>query len=174
MNETRGSALTYKQRMEIFLRFVSDQGYQLGIGKDIGVHWTAVCKTIKTVMEKIVSKSHLWIKSTFGNELNMAKRGWTEHYNFPCAIGAIDCTQIQIMKPSEHGDEYVNRKGEISINVQATCNFIEEFTSVDASWPGSVHGNRILKRSDVYRVMNNQQTDAIILGDTGYGIMPWL
>nr|CAH7750834.1 unnamed protein product [Callosobruchus chinensis] len=32
-----------------------------------------------------------------------------------------------------------------SINVQATCNADEWFTSVDASWPGSVHDSRIFE-----------------------------
>ena len=64
----------------------------------------------------------MWIKFPLGTELNMTKIGWTEHYNFPRAIGAIDCTQIRMMKSSEHGDEYVNRQGEISINVQLVKN----------------------------------------------------
>nr|CAH7769682.1 unnamed protein product [Callosobruchus chinensis] len=42
-------------------------------------------------------------------------------------------------------DEYINRKAYHSINVQATYNAYEWFTSVDASWPGSVHDSRICK-----------------------------
>ncbi|CAH2011546.1 unnamed protein product [Acanthoscelides obtectus] len=65
------------------------------------------------------------------------------------AIGAIDCTHIPILNPFIHADEYVNRKNFASINVQATCNSNEEFTSVDVSWPGSVHDSRIWKNSDI-------------------------
>lgn len=36
------------------------------------------------------------------------------------------------MKPSEFGDECVNRKGETTINVQMTCDTYEKITSVDA------------------------------------------
>ncbi|XP_049794950.1 putative nuclease HARBI1 [Schistocerca nitens] len=78
------------------------------------------------------------------------------------------------MKPSSHGDEYVNRKGFPSINVQATCDNSEMFTSVDASWPGSVHDARIWRNSDVYRKLREKQCNALILGDEGYGIAPWL
>ncbi|XP_047118925.1 putative nuclease HARBI1 [Schistocerca piceifrons] len=78
------------------------------------------------------------------------------------------------MKPSSHGDEYVNRKGFPSINVQATCDNSEMFTSVDASWPGSVHDARIWRNSDVYRILRENQCNALILGDEGYGIAPWL
>ena len=34
--ETRGGALSTKQKMEVFLRCIGDPGFQLGIGKDIG------------------------------------------------------------------------------------------------------------------------------------------
>lgn len=174
-NETRGGALSSKKRMKIFLRFVSDPGFQSGIGKDIGVHRTTVCKTVSFVLGKIMDKSHLWIKfPTSNTALNKARLEWAERYRFPCTIGVIDCTHVRITKPSHHGDEYINRKGGVSIYVQATCNAKEEFTSIDAQWPGSVHDSRILKRSDIYGAINSQQNDSLLLGDSGYGICPWL
>ena len=36
--ETRGRALSNKQRMEGFLRHVGDPGFQTGVGEDIGIH----------------------------------------------------------------------------------------------------------------------------------------
>ncbi|CAH1974457.1 unnamed protein product [Acanthoscelides obtectus] len=95
-------------------------------------------------------------------------------FHFPSAIGAIDCTHIPILKPFIHADEYVNRKNFASINVQATCNSNEEFTSVDVSWPGYVHDSQIWKNSDIYNVMKWNRTSAVLLGDSGYGLAPWL
>ncbi|CAH2008273.1 unnamed protein product [Acanthoscelides obtectus] len=89
-------------------------------------------------------------------------------------IGAVDCTHIPILKPFMHADKYVNRKNFASINVQATCNSNEEFTSVDVSWPGSVHDSRIWKNSDIYNVMKWNRASAVLLGDSGYGIASWL
>ncbi|KAJ8913775.1 hypothetical protein NQ315_002681 [Exocentrus adspersus] len=169
--ETRGGALNARQKMQIFLRFVSDPGFQIGVGKDEGVHRTTVSKTVKIVLTKIMEKSHLWIRFTTNNE---AHQQWSSKYQFPCAIGVIDCTHIRITKPSQHGDEYCNRKGYCSLNVQATCNANEEFTSIDAQWPGSVHDSRILKRSMVCAQMNNMRQNFLLLGDSGYGITPWL
>jgi hypothetical protein len=93
------------------------------------------------------------------------------------AIGATDCTHFQVLKPTVMGDEYINRKGFPSINVQATVNAREMFTSVDASWPGSVHDSRIWKNSDIFkqfRNMTNNNTGAFLLADSGYGLSPWL
>lgn len=72
------------------------------------------------------------------------------------------------------GDEFINRKGYPSINVQATCNAAECFTSVDVSWPGSVHDARIWKRSSVYKIMRQNRSNALLLGDEGYPIAPFL
>lgn len=80
---------------------------------------------------------------------------------------------MSIRKPSLHGDEYINRKGFASINVQATCNGRNIFTSVDASWPGSVHDSRIWRNSRIFQNIRRQE-DIVLLADEGYGITPWL
>nr|CAI5845073.1 unnamed protein product [Callosobruchus analis] len=90
---------------------------------------------------KIIQKSHIGLRFPINN-IAEAQQDWSAKYQLPCASGAIDCTYIRIQKPSEHGDEYYNRKGYYSINVQATCNAKEEFTSTDAEWPGLVHDSR--------------------------------
>jgi hypothetical protein len=58
--------------------------------------------------------------------------------------------------------------------VQATCNSEEWFTSVDVSWPGSVHDARIWRNSDIKRVMEENREKALLLRNEGYGLAPWL
>lgn len=172
--ETRGKALSSKQRMMVFLRFLADPGYQNGIAEDLGISRSTVTKTVPFVLEKIVDKSKEWVIFPTGRGIDEAKVEWTRRFNFPTAFAAIDCTHIPISKPTLFGDDYVNRKGVTTINVQATCNAQEKFTSIDAQWPGSVHDSRILRNSAIYDVMNRAQVNAVILGDIGYGISPWL
>ncbi|KAK9687899.1 hypothetical protein QE152_g35926 [Popillia japonica] len=50
--ETRGGALSPKNQMQIFLRFLSDPGFQIGIGKEEGVHRTTICKTERTYFRR--------------------------------------------------------------------------------------------------------------------------
>ena len=40
---------------------------------------------------------------------------------FPCVIGCIDRTHIRIQAPSQNEQNYVNRKGYHSVNVQVIC-----------------------------------------------------
>nr|CAI5865531.1 unnamed protein product [Callosobruchus analis] len=107
--ETSGGALNSRQKLQIFLRSLSDPGFKNGVGNDEGVPRTTASKTVKFVLMKIIKKiSYL-------------------HNN-----SVVDCTHIRTPKPSEHGDEYYNRKGYFCMHVQATCNAKKEFTSIDA------------------------------------------
>nr|XP_029710214.1 putative nuclease HARBI1 [Aedes albopictus] len=174
-SETRGGALNRDRKMRTFLRYIGDPGFQVGVGEVIGIHQTTACKTIWDVCQKITEKADRWIQ--FPNSIEDMKRAqvlWSKNHKFPQAIGAIDCTHVLIMKPHDHGDEFVNRKGSASFNIQATCDGKEAFTSVDCSWPGSVHDSRIWKNSAIHNIMNENSSGAILLGDEGYGIAPWL
>ncbi|CAH1977290.1 unnamed protein product [Acanthoscelides obtectus] len=107
------------------------------------------------------------------HELMEAKRIWQSMYKFPTAIGVIACTHIGILKPNRNGNEYINRKGKSTLNVQATCDAREMFTSVDLSWPGSVHDFRIRRNSRTRSQLINK-ANVVLLGDDGYGIEPCL
>lgn len=173
--DARGGGLTARKKMEIFLRYVSDPGFQSGVANDMGVERSTVSRTFSSVLDKIVSKSEDWIKFPRTIEdMDQAKADWASKFRIPTVIGAIDCTHVHIMKPSEFGDEYVNRKGKTTINIQMTCDANEKITSVDAQWPGSVHDGRIWRVSGIQDVVRRYDGDVCLLGDSGYGITPWL
>lgn len=162
-------------KMEIFLRYLSDPGFQTGVGYDIGVDQSTVSKTFSEVLDKIVEKANEWIKfPTTADEVNTAKEEWNTRFHMPTVVGALDCTHIMIKKPSLYGDEYINRKGKASINVQATCESFEKITSIEAQWPGSVHDGRIWRNSNVQQVLRLFDGSACLLGDKRYNIAPWI
>lgn len=175
VQDRRGGALSARQKMEIFLRYLADPGFQSGVSLDFGVSRSTVSKTFSFVLDKINLKAHEWIHFPLtANEIEAEKRKWSTRFKMPCVIGAIDCTHLEIKKPKYYGDCYLNRKKYASINVQATCNSEEKVTSVDASWPGSTHDSRIWRRSEIKRVIMNHNGAASLLGDSGYAIAPWL
>ena len=59
-------------------------------------------------------------------------------------IGAIDGTHIRGSTPVEVADTYRNRKGALSQNVMAVCDFNMLFTYVVTGWEGSAHDARVL------------------------------
>jgi len=121
-----------------------------------------------------MEKAPLWIGFPQSpEEIFIAKAQWQARFTMPTVYGAVDCTHVRICKPMDNGDEYINRKNYASLNVQATCNAEEMFTSISAEWPGSVHDSRILRNSSLCEAMK-RVPDGVILGDSGYGITPWL
>ena len=96
---------------------------------------STVSKTFSSVLDKIVAKLEDWIKFPCTIEdMDKAKTDWTTKFRISTAIGAVDCTHVHIMKPSEFGDDYVNGKGKTT-NFQMTCDANEKIISVDAQWP---------------------------------------
>ncbi|XP_019084283.1 PREDICTED: putative nuclease HARBI1 [Camelina sativa] len=64
---------------------------------------------------------------------------------FKDCVGAIDGTHILAMIPGQDTASYRNRKGQISQNVLAACNFDLEFTYVLSGWEGSAHDAKVLQ-----------------------------
>lgn len=125
------------------------------------------------VLNKIIDLANEFIifpKSE--TEIQTCQDIWQQKHGIPFIVGALDCTHVRILKPDAFGDEYINRKGYPSINVQATCDANELFTSIDAQWPGSVQDSRIWRRSEIYNILKNER-NVVVLGDMGYGISPW-
>jgi hypothetical protein len=67
----------------------------------------------------------------------------------PGVVGAIDGTHIAILGPTQHQENYINRKGFHGIVAQVVCDHEMRFISVNAGWPGSVHDARVYRNSKI-------------------------
>lgn len=61
---------------------------------------------------------------------------------FDNCIGALDGTHIEMSIPIQLQPRYRNRKGTLSQNVLAVCNFDMQFVYTLAGWEGSAHDAR--------------------------------
>jgi len=99
-----------------------DPGFQQEFEKELGCTQPTVSRVVTSTLKFVLQHADEWIKfPATEHERQEAKQKWAGKYNFPTAIGAIDCTHIHFEKPGVFGDEYVNRKGKASVNVQTTC-----------------------------------------------------
>lgn len=134
-----------------------------------------VSRTFHEVIDVCFDHSSQWISfPKTPQELQEAKSEWQDKFTFSLCIGAVDCTHVPIQRPPHtyHPDEYQNRKGIFSFNVQVTVNASETITSVVAKRPGSVHDSRIFRSSPIPSLLSS--SDALLLGDSGYGLTPYL
>lgn len=109
-------------------------------------------------------------------EKNSTQQRFFSLDSFPRVIGAIDCTHIKIISPGgENAENFRNRKGVFSLNVQAVCNANYEITDIVARWPGASHDSHIFDNSLLrMRFENNELGNGILLGDSGYPVRHYL
>lgn len=86
---------------------------------------------------------------------------------FKDCIGAIDGTHIPISPPDSERAVYRNRKGFLSQNVLAACNFDLQFTNLLCGWEGSVADSTLWFEAIRCQAINLPQ-DKYFLGDAGF------
>jgi hypothetical protein len=87
----------------------------LGIGK------MTACECVRECTYAIcrhMFSTYIRLPSPQEARANMEK--WKQKTNIPGIFGAIDGTHIGIKKPGEYGQDYLNRKGSYSTNVQGS------------------------------------------------------
>jgi hypothetical protein len=87
---------------------------------------------------------------------------------FKDCLGALDGTHISAYIPIVDQDRFRNRKGTLSQNVLAVCNFDLIFVYLLPGWEGSAHDGRVLQDAQ-FRHGFNTPRGKFWLGDAGYG-----
>ena len=87
----------------------------------------------------------------------------------PQVVGCIDGTHIPIQDPHEYPDQYINRDGNFSMNVQIVVNHCGAITHLSSRWPGSLHDSCILQESSLHEVLDSHKLGPhFLIGDSGY------
>uniref|UniRef100_A0A8C1LTJ8 DDE Tnp4 domain-containing protein n=1 Tax=Cyprinus carpio TaxID=7962 RepID=A0A8C1LTJ8_CYPCA len=140
----RSHSLSVEEHVLIGLRFYASRTFYQVVGDNIGVDKSTVSDVVKAVSIALANKFFL-----LGN--------------MPNTIGVIDCTHVHIQAPHER-DWDIQLVGDAELII----------TNCVVKWPGSVHDARILRESALYRELQTNQPDGIILGDSAYPLLPWL
>ena len=143
-------------------------------------------RVTSAISEKLGLKNIVLPKTK--EEVEEHVRNFYNRYGFPQCVGAVDGTHIKIKRPVDNPTDYVNRKGDFTLNCQETvgCNYC--FIDVLIKWPGSVHnawmfGNSAL--NGMFRdgtipkyqrtiVEGEPAVPVCILGDLAYPLLPFL
>lgn len=162
----------------ICLRFYATNNFYTSIGDIIGISKQAVSTTVRRVSIALATHGRNLIQLESRPEnLGKLRNKFFNIANFPGTIGAIDCTHIKILQPTEEnsGRFYCIRKHMYSLNVQVVCDADMLITDIVARWPGSTHDSRIFKNSTVCnRLENGEFKEDHLLGDAGYACKAYL
>ena len=142
--------------------------FQIIIADTFNVDQSTVSRAVHSVCNTLVRRSHMFIKFPTAQGIEENKRKFYDIGNFPNIFGLIDGTHVRIIAPSQHEDQFVNRKGYHSINVQVVVNADSQFINIVAKWPGISHDPRVLKESAIFRHLEQSNIDGYLLRDSGY------
>ena len=122
-NTRRNHALPPLLQVLIALRFYASGSFLQVIGDTFRVDKSTVSRAITDVSRALIAKQPLFIKwPSTNDECTTIKNEFYHRGGFPCVIACVDGTHVRLRAPSQHENNYVNRKGFHSINVQGVCN----------------------------------------------------
>lgn len=132
---------------------------------------SSVCRILVRVSEALARQRPNFIKMPETQaERKASSNAFFEIASFPRVIGAIDCTQVKIQSPGgDQAEQYRNRKGWFSFNVQTVAAANLKVINIVARWPGACHDQHIFNNSRLQmRLERGDFGNFLILGDSGY------
>lgn len=144
---------------------------QISIADFAGVSIASICNVLPKVTRAIARLRPRFIQMPKTvPEMMAPSEDFYKFARFPRTIGAIDCTHVKIQSPGgENAENYRNRKGWYSFNVQAVCSANMKFINIVARWPGATHDQTIFNNSHLKIKLERGECDNfIIIGDSGY------
>lgn len=134
-------------------------------------------RVLKKTLKFINSLVKEYIRWPNRQEAFVIKQDYKKKHNIDGIIGSVDGCHIEIKRPVEHEEVYVNRKGYHSIILQGIVDSKKRFIDIYIGEPGSLHDARILRRSPIYREAT-ENIDCFhgyfLLGDSAYPHLSWL
>uniref|UniRef100_A0A3B3RMC0 DDE Tnp4 domain-containing protein n=1 Tax=Paramormyrops kingsleyae TaxID=1676925 RepID=A0A3B3RMC0_9TELE len=159
----RNHALSVEEQCIITLHCnASGTVYQV-VGDNMGVDKSTVSNVVRAVSVELASLLNESVSFPKDDQMAQTKQSFFLLGNMPNTIGVIDCTHVHIQAPHER---------EFSIQLVGNVDFI--ITNCVVKWPGSVYDARVLRESALYRELQSNRPNGIILGDSAYPLLPWL
>ncbi|XP_041830093.1 putative nuclease HARBI1 [Melanotaenia boesemani] len=172
----RGQAIPCMTKLLAVLHFLASGSFQRTVANSAGISQSRLSSILSQVLKAMLRRMGRYIHfPCTPEELNHTKIGFHAMAGFLKVIGAIDCTHVQLVPPSDREHIYRNRKHTHSMNMQVVCDSKGTITNVVAKYPGSVHDSFILRNSVIFsKLRDGEYGDGWLLGDGAYPLQPFL
>lgn len=170
-NENRSRIIQPEQQLLIALRFFASGSMQMVVADVVGVCAASVCNHLPLVCDAIIALLPNFIKMPqSAAECREKAAEFRSIAGLTTVIGAIDCTHVKIQSPGgPQAENFRNRKGFFSLNVQTISDKSLRILDVVARWPGGSHDQTIFINSAIHQRLDRGDFGAYVLvGDSGY------
>ncbi|CAG4958567.1 unnamed protein product [Colias eurytheme] len=162
------------------LSFFATGSYQRIVGVTQHLPQRTASRCIRQVVEALNSPLIVtkWIVfPQTHQERERIRQEFQKKFQLSGVIGCIACTHISIVKPHIDEQNYLNRKGYHSLNVQMICDDNLKIINVNAKYGGATPDFFIWSSSEVEPYMRGLHENGELtwlLGDSGYSQRAWL
>ena len=170
------NAVPVEKKIACTLYYLSDEGRMRKIANVFSLGKPTVSKVTREVCKSISVNLKCLIK--LPNNINEVNGNFR---------AAVDGSHVNIKKSVTNANDYMNRKGHYSFNMQAAADYQYCFFDVVIKWPGSVHDVRISSNSGLNESLRNEYIPSCskiivegedpvlvcILGDPAYPLLPF-
>lgn len=153
-----------------FLGSVGSASSYTHIGCSLGIGYGSVRNYMNRAIDAILrlkNKTIFWPNVDERNEIAGRFNG---KYSMINCVGIVDGTIFPLeYKPPLNGEDYYNRKGGYGLHSLVFCDDMARIREITLGWPGSVHDNRVWRRSRIF--LNQEQffnSRQYLIGDSAF------
>ncbi|XP_017470166.1 PREDICTED: putative nuclease HARBI1 [Rhagoletis zephyria] len=160
--------LSAAKSLAVFLWFAGHEACSL---RDLSDRFNLTVSSISRVIDRVamfISGLSPEVIKWRSNERKQESANYFAQLGFPKSIRCIDGTHIRISPLSERKDDYIARKGHITLVMQSIRDERRKFINVFVGFPGSSHDSWVLQNSPVYNNLTTLCGDYYLLGDSAY------
>ena len=158
--------LSLRMKLLITLYYLGNGCSQKVLADVHGYAQSTISRVLNEMLRKISNLSRNWIRLPNSEERKLAMARFKLVADFPDVWGLMDGTHIPVYTTLYDKERYINRKGDPTINVQATIDHNSRFIDLVARWPGSIQDSRVFGNSSLNSKARNFK--GYILADKGY------
>uniref|UniRef100_UPI00398E8E5B putative nuclease HARBI1 n=1 Tax=Pristiophorus japonicus TaxID=55135 RepID=UPI00398E8E5B len=170
------TALSVASKVTFALNFYATGSFQAATVDMFNISQFATYTSIREITDALYWRKANYISFPMTREKQLERQtAFLRITDFPRVQGVIDCTHLALGAPQQTPEQFRNRKGFLSLNVQLVCDHNRKIMEVDARFPGSSHDSFILHQSSLPRLFTGTNEDCgWLLGDKGYALSTWL
>ncbi len=152
---------------------------QLGVGVSTANY---ICAEVTTAIVTFLHPRYIRFPS--GDRLHLTMNRFLANHQMHMCVGALDGSHIPIIAPHHFPEDYRNRKGFHSINLQGCVDYAGLFIDIFVGFPGMAPDSRVFRHSsfssriddgtlfpsDLTRTIQGVHVPPHILADPAYGL----
>ncbi|KAI8114718.1 Protein ALP1-like [Lucilia cuprina] len=169
LNLRKDKRLSAREHLAVFLWFAGHEGTSF---RDLSDRFNISTSTVSIIIDRVCNflsnMSPDIIKWPNEEQKVTSSTAFKNKCGFSKVIGCIDGTHITIDPPLNLKNQYIDRKGNVSICMQGICNEKKKFISIFVGYPGSSHDSWIYQNSPIFNRINSYCGDYYLLGDSAY------